>query len=104
MKPFYINPQDENPEISHAFDLLAREIELASGGTRIHDKDLLEKRLKASGLSPRQFEYHLKNFDWGLPPHAGFGLGLERLVMILTGMKNIRECVLFPRDRKRLKP
>ncbi len=104
MKPFYISPQEEKEEISHAFDLLCREIELASGGTRIHNKELLIERLKESGLSPRQFEYHLKNFDWGIPPHAGFGLGLERLIMILTGTKNIRECVLFPRDRKRLKP
>lgn len=104
MKPFYIKPDKENSEICHAFDLLCNEIELASGGTRIHEKDLLIKRLKDSDLSPRQFEYHLKNFDWGLPPHSGWGLGIERLVMILTGAKNIRECVLFPRDRKRLRP
>lgn len=104
MKPFYIMPQEDNPEISHAFDLLCNEIELASGGTRVHDKELLIERLKEQGLSPHQFKYHLKNFDWGLPPHAGFGLGVERLLMILTGAENIRECVLFPRDRKRLKP
>lgn len=104
MKPFYINPQEDNPEISQAFDLLYEEIELASGGMRVHDKELLTKKLKRSGLSPEQFKYHLKNFDWGMPPHSGFGLGVERLVMGLTGAKNIRECVLFPRDRKRLKP
>lgn len=104
MKPFYIKPKEENPEISHAFDLLCREIELASGGTRIHEKDLLERRIKESGMSPRQFKYHLKNFDWGIPPHAGFGLGVERLLMILTGSENIRECMLFPRDRRRLTP
>ncbi len=104
MKPFYINPQEDNPEISQAFDLLYKEIELASGGMRVHDKELLEKKLKRSGLSPEQFKYHLKNFDWGMPPHSGFGLGVERLLMGLTGAKNIRECVLFPRDRKRLKP
>ncbi|KXA97063.1 aspartate--tRNA ligase [candidate division MSBL1 archaeon SCGC-AAA259I09] len=103
-KPFYIKPHEDNPELSHAFDLLCREIELVSGGTRIHEKDLLKKRLKENGLSPQQFQYHLKNFEWGLPPHAGFGLGVERLLMILTGAKNIRETVLFPRDRKRLKP
>lgn len=104
MKPFYIKPHEEEPEISHAFDLLCNEIELASGGTRIHEKELLTERLEEQGLSPNQFQYHLKNFDWGLPPHAGWGLGVERLLMILTGAKNIRECVLFPRDRKRLKP
>ncbi len=103
-KPFYIKPNEDNPEVCHAFDLLANEIELASGGTRVHDKELLKKRLKKQNLSPQQFEYHLKNFDWGIPPHAGFGLGVERLLMILTGAENIRECVLFPRDKKRLKP
>ncbi len=103
-KPFYIKPNEDDPEVCHAFDLLANEIELASGGTRVHDKEVLKRRLKKQGLSPQQFEYHLKNFDWGMPPHAGFGLGVERLLMILTGADNIRECVLFPRDRKRLKP
>lgn len=103
-KPFYIKANEENSELCHAFDLLCNEIELASGGTRIHRKDALEERLKKDGLSPRQFEYHLKNFDWGMPPHAGWGLGIERLVMVLTGTENIRECVLFPRDRKRLTP
>lgn len=104
MKPFYIKPHEDDPEISHAFDLLCDGIELASGGTRVHEKDLLAERLKANDLSPRQFKYHLKNFDWGLPPHSGWGLGVERLTMLLTGAKNIRECTLFPRDRKRLKP
>ncbi len=104
MKPFYIQPKEDDPELSHAFDLMCREIELASGGTRVHDKDLLIERLKQNNLSPDQFEYHLKNFDWGLPPHSGFGLGVDRLIMILTGSQNIRETVLFPRDRKRLKP
>lgn len=104
LKPFYIKPHEDEPKLSHAFDLLCNEIELASGGTRVHEKELLKSRLKDSGLSPKQFKYHLKNFDWGIPPHAGWGLGVERLTMILTGAKNIRECVLFPRDRKRLKP
>lgn len=104
LKPFYIKPHEDEPEKSHAFDLLAKEIELSSGGTRIHKKELLAERLKENGLSPRQFEYHLKNFDWGIPPHAGWGLGVERLIMILTGARNIRETVLYPRDKKRLKP
>jgi len=103
-KPFYIKPNEKDPEICHAFDLMANEIELASGGTRVHDKELLEERMRKQGLNPKQYEYHLQNFDWGMPPHAGFGLGVERLLMILTGADNIRECVLFPRDRKRLKP
>ncbi len=103
-KPFYIKPDEENPEVCHAFDLLANEIELTSGGTRVHDKEMLKERMRKQGLNPKQYEYHLQNFEWGMPPHAGFGLGVERLLMILTGVENIRECVLFPRDRKRLKP
>ncbi|MBS3815463.1 MAG: aspartate--tRNA(Asn) ligase [Hadesarchaea archaeon] len=104
IKPFYIMPHEDDSELAHAFDLLYDEIELASGGTRVHQKDILKKQLKDQGLKPNQFEYHLKNFDWGIPPHAGWGLGVERLTMILTGAKNLRETVLFPRDRKRLTP
>ncbi|KXB04673.1 aspartate--tRNA ligase [candidate division MSBL1 archaeon SCGC-AAA261O19] len=104
IKPFYIMPHEDDSKLSHAFDLLYNEIELASGGTRIHQRGLLEKQLKNKGLNPKRFEYHLKNFEWGLPPHSGWGLGVERLTMALTGAENIRETVLFPRDRKRLTP
>ncbi len=104
IKPFYILPNAENPQLCHAFDLMYREIELASGGTRIHQEELLVKQLKQKGLKPENFESHLKNFRTGIPPHAGFGLGLDRLTMILTGAENIREVVLFPRDRQRLTP
>jgi aspartyl-tRNA synthetase len=60
--------------------------------------------MREQGLNSENFEYHLKVFDAGMPPHAGWGLGLNRLVMVLTGKDNIRECVLFPRDRFRLTP
>jgi len=104
LKPFYIKPRDDNPEISEGFDLMWSWIEIASGGTRIHKKDLLIKRLKEQGLHIESFKYHLQTFDYGMPPHAGWAIGLERLVMMLTGVKNIREVVLFPRDRFRLIP
>ena len=103
-KPFYINPIEERPEVCGAFDLMYGWIELASGGTRIHSKELLIKRMKEKGLHPESFEFHLKAFDCGMPPHAGWAIGLERLTMILTGKKNIREVVLFPRDKFRLTP
>jgi len=103
-KPFYIKPRDDNPKLCEAFDFMQGWIELASGGTRVHSKDLLIKRLKEQKLEPRSFEYHLKAFDYGMPPHAGFGLGLDRLLMAITGKENIREVVLFPRDRWRLTP
>ena len=103
-KAFYIKPRDDNPEICEGFDLMWGWIEIASGGTRIHSKDLLIKRMKEQGLSPESFKYHLKVFDYGMPPHAGWAIGLARLMMALTGKQNIREVVFFPRDRFRLTP
>ena len=103
-KPFYIQPKKDNPKVTEAFDLMWNWIELASGGTRVHSKELLIKRLKEQGLNPESFKYHLKTFDYGMPPHAGWAVGFERLLMVLTGKQNIREVVLFPRDRFRLIP
>jgi len=103
-KPFYIKPKDGNAEVSEGFDFMWRWMELASGGTRVHSKELLMKRLKAQGLNPESFKHHLQVFDYGLPPHAGWAAGLERVLMMLTGKRNIREVVLFPRDRTRLIP
>jgi aspartyl-tRNA synthetase len=103
-KPFYIMPKPENPEVSFSFDLMIGRIEIASGGQRIHDKDLLMSRLKSSGLEPESFKHHLKCFEWGMPPHSGWGLGLARLVMALLGLSDIREAILYPRDRWRLAP
>jgi nondiscriminating aspartyl-tRNA synthetase len=105
IKPFYIHPKKGDPKLSEAFDLMFGELELASGGTRIHQADMLVGQLKEKGLNPQNFESHLVNFKYGaVPPHAGWGLGLDRLTMVLTGAENIRECVLFPRDRQRLTP
>ena len=103
-KAFYIKPRDDNPELCEGFDLMWRWIELASGGTRIATKELLIKRLKEKGLKPESFKYHLQAFDYGMPPHAGWAIGLERLTMMLTGKKNIREATLYPRDKFRLAP
>ncbi|MBT8171832.1 aspartate--tRNA(Asn) ligase, partial [Candidatus Bathyarchaeota archaeon] len=103
-KAFYIKPQDDDPKLSEGFDLMWHWVELSSGGARIHDKELLMKRLVEQGLSIESFKTHLKTFDYGMPPHAGWGLGLARLVMVLTGVQNIREVVLFPRDQFRLTP
>jgi nondiscriminating aspartyl-tRNA synthetase len=103
-KAFYIKPCDDKPEICEGFDLMWRYIELVSGGTRIAEKELLMKRMQEKGLNPESFRYHLQAFDYGMPPHAGWAIGLERLTMILTGKKNIREVTLYPRDRVRLTP
>jgi aspartyl-tRNA synthetase len=103
-KTFYIKPRKDNPEVCEGFDLMWRYIELVSGGTRIEHKDQLVNRMQEKGLKSEYFKYHLQAFDWGMPPHAGWAIGLERLTMILSGRKNIREATLYPRDRVRLTP
>jgi|YelNatPaOPRAMG01_1025707.scaffolds.fasta_scaffold00375_23 aspartyl-tRNA synthetase len=103
-KAFYIKPCDEKPQVCEGFDLMWRWIELVSGGTRIADKNLLIQRLKEKNLNPESFKHHLQAFDFGMPPHAGWAIGLERLTMMLTGKMNIREVTLYPRDRDRLTP
>lgn len=103
-KAFYIKPRENKPELCEGFDLMWRWIELSSGGTRIAEKNLLMTRLKGKGLNPEAFKYHLQAFDYGMPPHAGWAIGLERLTMMLTGKKNIREVTFYPRDRVRLTP
>jgi nondiscriminating aspartyl-tRNA synthetase len=103
-KAFYIKPRDDKPEVCEGFDLMWRYIEVVSGGTRISQKEQLMQRMSEKGLNPESFKYHLQAFDYGMPPHAGWAIGLERLTMIMTGKKNIREVTLYPRDRVRLTP
>jgi nondiscriminating aspartyl-tRNA synthetase len=103
-KAFYIKPREDKPELCEGFDLMWRWIELVSGGTRIAEKDRLIERLKEKGLKPETFKHHLQAFDYGMPPHAGWAIGLERLTMMLTGKKNIREVTFYPRDKLRLTP
>jgi len=103
-KPFYIAQKKGDPKLSESFDLIFGSLEIASGGTRVSSRKVLEKRLKEKGLNPKSFAYHLKLFDFGMPPHAGFGLGFERFLMTLTGQKNIREVTYFPRDQRHLTP
>jgi len=103
-KAFYIKPREDKPELCEGFDLMWRWIELVSGGTRIAEKELLVTRMVEQGLNPDAFKHHLQAFDYGMPPHAGWAIGLERLTMILTGKKNIREVTFYPRDRLRLTP
>jgi len=103
-KPFYIQPLESDPRYSRGFDFMYREIEMTSGGQRIHDVELLEQRLREQELDPAEFEHYLAPFRYGMPPHGGWGLGLDRLTMVFAGADNVRECVLFPRDRHRLTP
>ncbi|WP_461865787.1 aspartate--tRNA(Asn) ligase [Thermococcus sp.] len=103
-KPFYIMKYDEKPEISRSFDLEYRGVEITSGGQREHRVDVLVEQIREKGLNPANFEFYLKAFRYGMPPHGGFGLGAERLIKQMLNLGNIREVILFPRDRKRLTP
>ena len=104
LKPFYIHEKDDEPNLSQSFDLQFGHLELSSGGTRLHSSEKIRSRLKEQGLDPSKFVNHLQTFDWGMPPHAGWGLGLERLLTTLIGIDNVREVVLYPRDPDRLTP
>jgi aspartyl-tRNA synthetase len=104
IKPFYAMPYENEPEISKTFDLMAGSLELASGAQRVHIYDLLVRKLREKGLNPDSFEFYISAFRYGMPPHAGWGLGADRLLMSILNLKNIREAVIFPRDRTRLTP
>jgi nondiscriminating aspartyl-tRNA synthetase len=104
IKPFYIQDYDDDPEYSKGFDLMHPRMELVSGGQREHRYEELVAGFEQQGLDPDQFEYYTKMFKYGMPPHAGWAYGVERLVMTMLGLANIREAVLFPRDRQRLSP
>jgi len=103
-KPFYVKESKSNPKISESFDLMFGDLELSSGSTRIEKRDELEDRMKNKGMKTDAFDYHLGAFDYGVPPHAGCGIGLERLIMALTGTENIRDVTFYPRDVDRLTP
>jgi len=103
-KPFYVKVKKDDPKISESFDLMWGDLELSSGSTRIEKKVELEDRMKNKGMKIDSFDYHLNIFDFGVPPHAGCGIGLERLMMALTGTENIRDTTFYPRDVDRLTP
>jgi len=101
-RPFYTLPDPNSPQFSLSFDLLFEGLEIVSGSLRIHKfEDLLES-LKKRNLDPKNFQYYLLAFEYGMPPHGGFGLGLERLTKQILKLKNIREATFFVRDLKRI--
>ena len=103
IKPFYIKAS-KDPKYSESFDLQMGWLELTSGGTRVHNSEQLRQALEAKGLNPIAFESHLKVFDFGMPPHAGVGLGIDRWITFLCGLDDIREAVMYPRTPDRLTP
>jgi len=103
-RPFYTHPDPERPESSNSFDLLFRGTELVTGGQRLHLYEDYLAALEKAGLPIEPFETYLEAFRYGMPPEGGFAIGLERLLMQLTGVPNIRLTTLFPRDLTRLTP
>lgn len=101
-RPFYAFPNEENSEITNTFDLLCAGTEITSGGQRRHTYDAMVKGILAKGMHPDNFTDYLDIFKYGMPPHGGFGMGLERLTMTILKLKNIREVSLFPSDPKRI--
>jgi nondiscriminating aspartyl-tRNA synthetase len=103
-RPFYTHPDPERPELTNSFDLIFRGLELTTGGQRLHRYEDYLAALAAAGQDPALFDGYLQAFKYGMPPHGGFAIGLERWVARLVGATNIRETTLFPRDRNRLTP
>jgi nondiscriminating aspartyl-tRNA synthetase len=101
-RPFYTYEDDEDPGFTKSFDLLFRGVEITTGGQRVHDAKNLMERMKMKGLNPDNFSYYLQIFRMGIPPHGGWGMGLERLTAKFTGVKNVKEATLFPRDINRI--
>ena len=101
-RPMYTMPCGDVE--THSFDLLFRGIEITTGGQRIHDYNMLLENIKYKGLKPENYESYISNFKYGMPPHGGLAIGLERITAKILGFENIREASLIPRDRTRLVP
>jgi nondiscriminating aspartyl-tRNA synthetase len=101
-RPFYTMDDPQDPGFTKSFDLLFRGVEIVSGGQRVHNYDKLVQKIKDKGLDPEKFHFYLMAFKYGIPPHGGIGLGLERLTQKFLGVENVKEATLFPRDINRI--
>ncbi len=104
VRAFYCMHETDNPKVCRGYDLLIDGIEISSGAQRIHNYDDLVKEMKRRKMNPKNFEFYLDAFRYGMPPHAGWSFGLERLTQVICGSNNVRETMLWPRDRTRLTP
>jgi aspartyl-tRNA synthetase len=104
LRAFYSMPKEDNPELSKSYDFIYKGLEISSGAQRIHKADMLVEALRKRNLDPSKFEFYVNAFRCGAPPHAGWSIGMGRVAMRITNSSNIRECSLFPRDRKRITP
>ena len=103
-RPFYAMDDPSDPTFTLSFDCLFHGMEITTGGQRIHDYHKLMEKLTARGMTDEGIEYYMNAFKYGMPPHGGLGIGLERLTMKLLGEENVRETTMFPRDLSRLEP
>jgi nondiscriminating aspartyl-tRNA synthetase len=103
-RPFYTHPDPQRPEYSNSFDLLFRGTELVTGGQRLHRYEDYIAALERAHLPQEPFAYYLEAFKYGMPPHGGFAIGSERLLMQLLGVSSIKLTAMFPRDMHRLVP
>ncbi len=103
-RPFYVMRKDDEPDWTYSFDLIWNGLEVTTGGQREHRYARLKQQSSEKGYDPRDFEFYLEFFKYGIPPHGGSGTGLERLTMRLLNLENIREAILLPRDPERLTP
>jgi nondiscriminating aspartyl-tRNA synthetase len=104
-RPFYTMPlSDEKNHLTRSFDVLFRGLEITTGGQRIHNYEQLKENVVSFGYKEEDFEGYLDCFKFGMPPHGGFGMGLERLTKQLCLLENVRLASLFPRDRTRIVP
>ncbi|XP_041988381.1 aspartate--tRNA ligase, cytoplasmic [Aricia agestis] len=104
VRPFYTMPDPNNPKWSNSYDMFMRGEEILSGAQRIHDPDFLTERAKHHGIDISKIAAYIESFRLGCPPHAGGGIGMERVVMLYLGLDNIRKTSMFPRDPKRVTP
>jgi aspartyl-tRNA synthetase len=104
VRPFYTMPDPNNPAYSNSYDMFMRGEEILSGAQRIHDPDYLTERAKLHGIDLEKIKSYIDSFRYGSPPHAGGGIGMERVTMLYLGLDNIRKTCMFPRDPKRLTP
>ncbi|PHT61281.1 Aspartate--tRNA ligase, cytoplasmic [Capsicum annuum] len=104
VRPFYTMPCHDNPSYSNSFDVFIRGEEIISGAQRVHVPELLEKRAGECGIDVKTISTYVDSFRYGAPPHGGFGVGLERVVMLFCALNNIRKTSLFPRDPQRIAP
>ncbi len=103
-KFYYMEAREGDKYQSRRFDLIYKGLELASGGQREHDLERLEAGMKKDGVEPEDVSFYLESFKFGMPPHGGYGLGIDRLVKQVAGLENVKEGILFPRDPSRLTP